>query len=114
MECIENMDGDQSKILELMDSLQKSVDEHSRDFKDSLREGDRDKAIKAAMHLKYFHKVIYTNDVTFITETVIFVSIYSRCWTIWKEWPMLINNTLPSTLILYLLLLDTNLLFSCD
>jgi hypothetical protein len=27
---------------------------------------------------------------------------------------MLINNTLPSTLILYLLLLDTNLLFSCD
>eukprot|EP01036_Dinobryon_divergens_P022973 gene22973-31279_t len=58
MECIEDMDGDQSKILELMESLQKSVDEFSIDFKDSIREGDRDKAIKAAMHLKYFHKML--------------------------------------------------------
>lgn len=58
MECIEDIDGDQSKILELMKSLQKSVDEYARDFKDSISEGDRDKAIKAAMHLKYFYKVI--------------------------------------------------------
>ena len=67
MECIEDMDGDQSKILKLMESLHKSVDEYSRDFKDSIREGERDKAIKAAMHLKYFHKVIlrlcYFHDV---------------------------------------------------
>lgn len=57
-ECIEDMDGNQSKILALLESLQKSVDEYSRDFKDSLVDGDKDRAIKAAMHLKFFQKVI--------------------------------------------------------
>ena len=54
---MENIEGDQSKILELLESLQKSVGEYSRDFKTSLLEEDRDKAIKAAVHLKYFYKV---------------------------------------------------------
>ena len=56
-EYMENIVGDQSKILELLESLQNSADKYSHDFKNSLLEEDRDKAIKAAVHLKYFYKV---------------------------------------------------------
>ena len=56
-EYMESIVGDQSKILELLESLQNSVDKYSHDFKNSLLEEDRDKAIKAAVHLKYFYKV---------------------------------------------------------